>query len=380
MMRVQTKLLIAILLGALAGPDDGHAQAANDLGQTVSRHVQELLPDNNLGGVAVALRVNGKTSLYNYGTADAARQQPITSDSIFNLASVGKVFATTLLADAVKRGEMRLDDPVAKYVTELQKGGDIQEVTLGQIASHTSGLPREPGQYETWHRGKYTLPDFIRCLNDWQADPQHEPGKQDIYSNLAMILLRLALERRFHEPFATLMKERITGPLGMDSTALQLSPALRARAVQGYGPLGRVIGQPGIGTSSNMDFAVAGQIFSSPRDMAVFLTANMGELPGHRELQDAMAFAQQGVFTVNPRFTQGLAWQIVQRDDLTVIDKNGGLPVTSTYIGFAPAAKVGIVILENRGRQKATRVGRQILRELARAMTLDPPDEGADPD
>jgi beta-lactamase class C len=379
-MRVQTKLLIAILLGALAGPGDGHAQAADDLGQTVSRHVQELLPDNNLGGVAVALRVNGKTSLYNYGMADAARQQPITSDSIFNLASVGKLFATTFLADAVKRGEMRLDDPVARYVTELQKGGDIQEVTLGQIASHTSGLPREPGQYETWHRGKYTLPDFIRFLNDWQADPQHEPGKQDIYSNLATILLRLALERRFHEPFATLMKERITGPLGMDSTALQLSPALRVRAVQGYGPLGRAIGQPGIGTSSNMDFAVAGQIFSSPRDMAVFLTANMGELPGHRELQDAMAVAQQGVFTVNPRFTQALAWQIVQRDDLTVIDKNGGLPVTSTYIGFAPAAKVGIVILENRGRQKATRVGRQILRELARAMTLDPPDEGADPD
>jgi CubicO group peptidase (beta-lactamase class C family) len=56
-------------------------------------------------------------------------------------------------------------------VTELQKGGDIQEVTLGQIASHTSGLPREPGQYKTWHRGKYTLPDFIRFLNDWQADP-----------------------------------------------------------------------------------------------------------------------------------------------------------------------------------------------------------------
>jgi beta-lactamase class C len=346
-MRVQTKLLIAILLGALAGPDDGHPQAANDPGQTVSRHVQELLPDNNLGGVAVALRVNGKTSFYNYGMADAARQQPITSDSIFNLASVG---------------------------------GNIQEVTLGQIASHTSGLPRDPGQYETWHRGKYTLHDVIRFLNDWQADPQHEPGKQDIYSNLAMILLRLALERRFHEPFATLMKERITGPLGMDSTALQLSPALRARAVQGYGPLGRAIGQPGIGISSNMDFAVAGQIFSSPRDMAAFLTANMGELPGHRELQDAMALAQQGVFTVNPRFTQALAWQIVQRDDLTVIDKNGGLPVTSTYIGFAPAAKVGIVILENRGRQKSTRVGRQILRELARAMTLDPPDEGADPD
>ena len=379
-MRLPARLLIAAFLATGIGPPAGHAQSTGDFEQTVSGHVQELLPDNNAGGVAVALRANGKTSFYNYGMADAARQRRITSDSIFNLASVGKLFATTLLAVAVKRGEMRLDDPVAKYVTELQKGGDIQEVTLGQIASHTSGLPREPGQYETWHRGKYTLPDFIRFLNEWQADPQHEPGQQDIYSNLAMILLRLALERRFNEPFATLMKERITGPLGMDSTALKLSPAQRARTVQGYGPLGRAIGQPGIGTSSNMDFAVAGQIFSSPRDMAVFLTANMGELADQKDLQDAMAFAQQGVFRVNSRFTQGLAWQIVRRDDLTVIDKNGGLPVTSTYIGLVPAAKVGIVILENRGRQKATRVGRQILRELARAMAQEPPAEGADPD
>ena len=83
---------------------------------------------------------------------------------------------------------------------------------------------------------------------------------------------------------------------------------------------------------------------------------------------------------MNPRFTQGLAWQIVRRDDLTVIDKNGGLPVTSTYIGHVPAANVGIVILENRGRQKATRVGRQILRKVGRAMAQEPPAEGADPD
>src|SRR5262249_20657715 len=154
------------------------------------------------------LRANGKTSFYNYGMADAARQRPITSDSIFNLASVGKLFATVLLADAVKRGGMRLDDPVAKYVTELAKGGALQGVTIGRNARHATGRPREPGHYETWHRGKYTLPDFLRFLNGWQADPQHEPGKQDIYSNLAMILLRLALERRFNEPFATLMKER----------------------------------------------------------------------------------------------------------------------------------------------------------------------------
>jgi beta-lactamase class C len=292
-MRLIRLALLAAVIGLL-GLGVGRAQIDRaSLEQVVARNVQDMLPPDGHGGVAVALRTAGSTQFYNYGEADARVDRPIRPDDIFNLASVGKLFATTLLAQAVKRGEVRLDDPVANYVTELRQGGDIRDVTLGEIASHTSGLPREPEQYEPWHRGRYTLPDFIRFLNSWKGSPGHEPGKQDIYSNLAMILLRLALERALHEPFSTLMRERITGPLAMDSTALTLLPALRARAVQGYGPLGRPVGVPGIGQSSNLDFPVAGQIFSSPRDMATFLTANMGELPDQRDLRDAMAFAQQ---------------------------------------------------------------------------------------
>jgi beta-lactamase class C len=378
-MRIATTILGVFVLATALSPYTASAQADRDVEGVVARNIADIVPANGPSGAAVVVRVNGRTLFYNYGLADAEARRPITSDSIFNLASVGKLFATTLLAQAVKQGEMSLGDPVDKYVTELQKGGDIRDVTVGQIASHTSGLPREPGQYETWHRGPYSFPDLVRFLNEWQADPQHEPGKQDIYSNLAMVLLRVVLERRFKMPFAALMKQRLTGPLGMTSTDIPLPVSLRGRAVQGYGPLGRPIGQPGVGESTHLVFPATGQIFSSPRDMATFLSVNMGELPDHKQIQDAMAFAQQGVFKVNPRFTQALAWQIVSRGDLTVIDKNGGLPNTSTYIGFAPATKTGIVILANRGRQKATRVGRTILNELAR-LSGDPTDDGADPD
>ncbi len=94
------------------------------------------------GGVAVAVHVDGRTLFMNFG--DAAPGRPVTSDSLFNLASIGKVFVSTLLAQAVKQGDVALDDPVAKYVTELQRGGDIKRVTLGQLASHTSGLTSTP--------------------------------------------------------------------------------------------------------------------------------------------------------------------------------------------------------------------------------------------
>jgi beta-lactamase class C len=371
-------ILIALVLPVVAGTSVAHAQSPTSVDQIVAQKVQPMLPDDGSGGVAVAVRIDGKTAFFNFGTADRARNRPVTADAIFNLASVGKVFATTLLAQAVKQGELAIDDPVAKYITELQQGGDIRRVTLGQLASHTSGLPRVPGQYEHWHRGKYTFPDFVRFLNSWKADDQHQPGQQYLYSNAAMVLLRVALERRFNMAFATLMARRLTGPLGMSSTALPLPPALLGRAVQGYGPKGRPIGGPG-DEQGNFAWAGAGQIYSSPRDMATFLVANLDELPDQGAIEAAMALAQQGVFTVNPRFTQGLAWQVISAGDLTIIDKNGGLPNTSTYIGFARQQKLGVVILSNRGQQHATKVGRQILHALAQEKA-EPLGEGAEPD
>ena len=355
-------------------------RAQINIEQIVKEKIQPILPKNGEGGgVAVAVRISGKTSFFNYGMADNAQKRPVTADSIFNLGSVGKEFATTLLAQAVKNGELSLDDPVAKYVTELQRGGDIRRITLGQLASHSSGLPNRPQQYETWHRGRYTWPDFVRFLNSWKAGPNHEPGQQYLYSDAAMVLLRVALERRFNTRFTGLMHQRLTGPLGMTSTALPLPRDLLGRAVQGYGPMGKPVGKPGE-EGGTFDWPGSGQIYSSSRDMATFLAANLGELPGYGPIENAMAFAHQGVFTVSPRLTIGLAWQIVSAGNFTIIDKNGGLNNTSTYIGFAPQKKLGVVILVNRGRQNATIYGRQIIHALAQNQSQPSSEGEANPD
>jgi beta-lactamase class C len=367
------KKIFAILIGALLAAVPVRGQ--ENVEAIVAQNLRPILPGNGKpGGVAVAVRINGETRFFNYGFANDARKERVTPDSIFNLGSVGKVFATTILAEAVKRGELSLDDPVAKYVTELERGGDIRQVTLGQLASHTSGLPRVPQQYEHWHRGGYTWPDFVRFLNSWKAGPNHEPGKQYLYSNAAMVLLRVALERRFNTRFAALMHERITGPLGMSSTALPVPRDLVGRTVQGYGPGGSPIGQPGE-EQGTFKWPSAGQIYSSSRDMAVFLAANIGDLAGHGPIENAMAFAQQPVFTASPRLSLGLAWQNVSGGNLLIRDKNGGLNNTSTYIGFAPQPKLAIVILVNRGKQQPTTNGRQILHALAQEKS-EPSNEG----
>ena len=374
--RAALTLVSAVGVAAIAATlatTSARAESDAEIEQLVRRHVQPMLIA--AGGMAVAVHIDGRTLFYNYGMADVARKQPVTSNSLFNLASVGKVFSATLLAQAVKQGEVKLDDLVAKYVTELGRGGDIRKVTLGELASHTSGLHRTPQQYEPWHRGPYTLPDFIRYLDAWKADDGHQPGKQDIYSNTGFVLLPLALQRRFDTPFAKLLAERVLAPLGMSSTVMpvprgnargQLAPEFRRRAVQGYSAEGRAVGAPG-DVQGTFNWPGTGQMFSSARDMAVFLAANLGALPNQRALQEAMAFAQQAVFTVGPRFTQALAWQRVRNGDLTIVDKNGGLNNTSTYIGMIPEKRLGIVLLANCGNEPATRIGRQIMLALARS-------------
>src|SRR2546430_15454033 len=98
--------------------------------------------------------------------------------------------------------------------------------------------------------------------------------------------------------------------------------------------MGQTGGKPGE-EGGTFDWPGSGQIYSSSRDMATFLTANLGEVPGHGPIENAMAFAHQGVFTVSPRLTIGLAWQIVSAGNFIIIDKNGGLNNTSTHLRLA---------------------------------------------
>ena len=110
--------------------------------------------------------------------------------------------------------------------------------------------------------------------------------------------------------------------------------------------------------------------------MATFLAANMGE--AHRPWPDGECDGLRAAARVHREFhfKQGLlAWQDVRSGTLLIIDKNGGLNNTSTYIGFAPERKLGVVILVNRGKQHATGIGRRILHALAQDQSV-PSTEG----
>jgi beta-lactamase class C len=368
-MRLSKKVLVAAFAIFIAVPAAVPAWALTDrqVREAVEDELDEALgKDNRPGGAAVVVRIDGRTLFFNFGTA--TRGKALTSDALFNLASLGKTFDTTLLSMAVLQGELALDDTVGKYVPELQDAGDVRNIRLDHLVSYTSGLSL-PQDHPPWPDVFYDLPKFMQYLKTWKLPEDHEPGKTHVYSHAAYMLLHIVLERRFGMPYAELLKERLLDPLGMSSTSLpahrnamaQLPPELLRRVVQNHDEHGRRVGKPG-NVQSFYHWPGTGQMFSSPRDIGTFLAAQLGEVSEPAVLPEAVKLSHTPIAST-PNFQQALAWEI-RKGALTVIDKNGALDNTSSYIGIAPDRRMGLVIMTNRGDQYVAKVGRRTMLRL----------------
>ena len=139
---------------------------------------RNLRPEAGPGGLVIALRIEGRTSYFSTGMADKVRsgKRPITTDTLFNLASLRKVFEATLLAQAVRQGELALEDPVAKHVAELRQGGDIRKVRRPARNPHV-GASLSAGSPAL--AGVGILAARVRPHAErWKAE--QEPGKQHL--------------------------------------------------------------------------------------------------------------------------------------------------------------------------------------------------------
>jgi CubicO group peptidase (beta-lactamase class C family) len=157
---------------------------------------------------------------------------------VFEIGSITKVFTTLVLADMARRGEVALDDPVAQYlpadVIMPKRGG--RRIALIDLATHTSGLPRRPGDIAPadWANpyADYSIVQLYAFLGRYRL--RRDIGAAHLYSNLGMGLLGHALALRAGGDFETLVRKRITAPLGMVDTAMALTPGMRTRLAKGH--------------------------------------------------------------------------------------------------------------------------------------------------
>jgi CubicO group peptidase (beta-lactamase class C family) len=242
---------------------------------SIREMIKENMPDARSTGMVVGLlEADGSRRIIAYG-GSGLNARPLDGESVFEIGSITKVFTGVLLAEMIRRGEVKLSEPLARL---LPPGVRIpsrngKEITLLDLATHTSGLPTMPGNFPKSETpedySSYTVKEMYDFLSGYELP--RDPGESDQYSNLQS-LIGHALALRAGKPYEALLRERILSPLKMEQTAVTLTLEMQRQMTRGHDGFGDR--QPYFIAPA---FITSGGLKSTVNDMLDFAAANLAQ-------------------------------------------------------------------------------------------------------
>lgn len=347
-----------------------HAKAIEPYDRITPLVTQAIAQRQLPGAVVVVGR--GEQILYRraFGTYTYSASAPVmTPDTVFDLASLTKpLVTTTLIMQLVEQGQLRLTDPVGKYLQQLSDA-EIKKVTMLQLLTHSSGLADGFDRREFW-QGKAGLDKQLAKLQ-----LKTKPDQQFVYSDIGFILLGLVAEHITKQPLQLLAQQRIFQPLQMhdsrylavvkleqDPVYLQrIAPTERLEGDADYQTLLPNYSQPYLyavvhdPTALRMG-GVAGHagVFGTADDLALFvqMLLNQGELKGQRVLSP-LAVKRLITPVVIGNQSRALGWDMqtgysAPKGDLMPQGSFGHTGFTGTSLWIDPASGTYVILLSNR--------------------------------
>jgi CubicO group peptidase (beta-lactamase class C family) len=333
---------------------------------------------DDVGSIAAAVVVGDRMVwAEGFGWADRERKIPAGVETIYRIGSISKPIATIALVQLAQEGVLGLDDPVERYLPEASgfraRPDGAPSITFRQIATHTSGLGREPsssghssGPVEKWEEKALAgIPT---------ASFERPPGERVSYSNIGFATLGLALGRAAGRPFIEVVEESVFRRLELRSTFYKVPPSLEHLLAAGYAnragggaidaagpardPVGRGYRVPN------------GGVYSTLGDMARLMGAMYGQY-GDVLLTEEWRKEMMRLQTPGSKESgYGLGFSVrLGGDGSRQVGHGGTVSGYTAYMVFDPDAKIGVVLLRNynSGRTNLSRAGNDALRELVAA-------------
>lgn len=279
---------------------------------------------------------------YYYGDITKG-ENPIDENTIFEIGSVTKVFTTMILADMVEKGEVNLNDPIEKFlpkdVSTPSKNG--RTITLFDLATHSSGLPRMPDGFPIMdmdEQFQYDREEMYDSLS--KVELSREIGSQYEYSNFGFSLLGHILSLQAGQSYEELLQERVLDKFRMESTCVKQCDDLRDRFANPH-----FLGFAANELNLSEDMVGAGEIRSSGKDMLSFLSYVMGLEDS--DLRSSFELTQKVDRKIDDTLSIGLAWHMSQKDDRMIVWHNGATNGFASFVGFDPESNQGVVVLTN---------------------------------
>lgn len=302
-------------------------------------------------GMAVCVVTPGRKRFVTWGRERLGDSRPVSAETVFEIASITKVFTALLLADMAHRGEVGLDDPVARHlpgdfhVPEL----DGRQITLADLATHTSGLPWWPPfpgappkpnlAFIAAAIPQFSLEEFKTWLADFRL--QTRPGAAWAYGNTGYALLSMALAHRGARPYETLLQTRVIDPLGLENTSFTPTATMASHLAEGHDQTLRPAPPIDVGI-----FAAAGSLRSTPRDLSRFAAAILPGSGAH------IAPAAELLFTVRRPAPpiggmQVVGWEVRDAPGGTFVSKDGVSWGQGASMVFDPDRRLAVVAFSN---------------------------------
>jgi len=359
-----------LLLGLTAG-----AQAQDlALRDAVSMAGTAMFLNAGAPGLIIAVVRDGETLIAGYGeTAPGSKIEP-DRQSIFRIGSVSKVFATDVLASMAADGRLALTDPLARYAPAglAIKSYGGKTFSLLDLATHSAGLPRElPDPSVKGDEGNPFLVFKRDYYWKWLQEngPAYAPATGAMYSNFGFGLLGEALAKADGKPYADLLRDRITAPLGLTDTTLSLSEQQNARLMIGLDPFGK----PDPNWKAPPILEASAGVYSTAEDMARWMRWHVsGTESAALALSHALWRPHDGLkhaIGVEATGSTGMAlgWVVSPAGDGVplLLGKSGGIGGFMTYTVLSPNRKLGISVVASRVNFAMFEGLRQAVRELA---------------
>jgi CubicO group peptidase (beta-lactamase class C family) len=288
------------------------------------------------GGIVVGIVDEHGSGIIGYGKLDNGTDQEVSGDTLFGIYSSTCLFTGLLLEDMIGRGEMKLDDPVAKYLPKAVKmpTRSGKEITLRHLLTETSGLPSFADELDPERADNpyadYTVEKMYAFLSDYQLTC--DPGAKFEHGGVAMGLLGHVVALKAGTKYESLVVDRICRPLKMDSTRFTLTPELKSRLAAAHPD------QFGYAFPS-MEMGVLmplGGLYSTANDLLKFVSANLSLTPSSLPPLMEKCVAH---FPVKAKLER----------ERGVVEFGGGNRFIGPYTTFDKTRRRGLVVLSSSG-------------------------------
>jgi CubicO group peptidase (beta-lactamase class C family) len=349
--------LIALTLCLLAGNICGQTPGASESpGADVTRLRLELEPKINdaiskgpLPGFAIGVVKNGKL-IYakGFGVAKLGTSTPVTSRSLFHMASVTKTFVATAVMQLVEQGKIDLDAPITKYLTYFKMDDErYRDIRVRQMLSHISGIP-DTANYH-WDQPEYddgALERFVRSTANQKLI--FSPGEKFAYSNTAYEILGDLISKVSGETFEDYVQHHILTPLGMKDSTLFVRQANASLLTSPHVEEG---GKPVVSKvfPYNRAHAPSSTLYSNIDDMSRWAIANLnhGELDGRRILKRETAELMWQPVVMAFNMKEGISWFTKDLQGHLLVMHDGGDVGFQSRLLLAPDDSVAIIAMAN---------------------------------